>query len=481
MYDLCIIGGGIVGTNIARELSKYQLNILVLEKEEDIGCGATKANSGIVHGGYVAKPDTLKGKLCIQGNRMYRQLNQQLNFGYKQTGALVLAFNQEDMEELEKLYQSGIENGVKEIEIIDREQALQMEPNLNPDIAAALYCGEVGITSPYEFAIALMENAIDNGVTLKLNTEVKNIEKDNGIFTIDTGEKSYQARYIINSAGVFSDKIASMVGQNTFDILPRRGQYVIFDKGTGEKVNHVIFQVPSKKGKGILVASTYHGNLMIGPNAEDTQNKEDVGTEKDALEEIVMTAKRSVPQFNLNQIIRTFSGIRATPTTKDFIIEETKEKGFINVAGIESPGLTASPAIALHVKDILKDMGVELVLKEDFNPYRKPIIKEKNLKPEEIKDLLFIDSAPEKIICRCEGVSEAEIVDALHRNIDIYSPDAIKRRTRAGMGRCQGGFCESRVREIISREKNIPLDQVPHREDQLKGKGEREKADFYRK
>lgn len=480
MYDVCIIGAGIVGTNIARELSKYQLDILVLDKEEDVGCGATKANSGIVHGGYVAKPGTLKGKLCIQGNRMYEQLEQELNFGYKQTGALVLAFNQEDMVGLKRLYQYGLENGLEDLVIIDKEQALQMEPKLNPDIVAALYSREVGITSPYEFAIALMENAIENGVTLKLNSEVKSIKKEGEAFIVATQEESYEAKYIINAAGVFSDTIASMVGQNNFTILPIRGQYVIFDKGTGEKVNHVIFQVPSKKGKGVLVASTYHGNLMIGPNAEDIYDKEDVGTEKEALEEIIETAKRSVPEFNLNQIIRTFSGIRATPNTKDFIIEETKEKGFINVAGIESPGLTSSPAIALYVKDILISMGVKLVEKVDFNPYRKPIYKGKNLKPEEIKELLFIDSAPEKIICRCEVVSEAEIVDALHRNIDINSPDTIKRRTRAGMGRCQGEFCEIRVREIISREKNIPLDQVPRREDQLKGKGERERADFFK-
>lgn len=479
IFDICIIGAGVVGANIARELSKYKLKIIMLEKMKDVSLGATKANSGIVHGGYAAKNGTLKAQLCYKGNRMYKELNKELNFGYRKTGSMVLAFREEERRELKKQYENGIKNGVKGLKIIDAKEILKMEPNINTNIVAGLYCEEAGVTSPYEFTIALMENAIKNGVKLKLKAEVLDIKKKKDYFEIGTEKEQYKSKYIINAAGVYSDHIASMVGENNFKIIPRRGQYIILDKGTGEKVHHVIFQVPTKEGKGILVTSTYHGNLLIGPNAEEVSYKEDIGTEKTALDKIIETAKKSVPNFNLIKTIRTFSGIRATPSTGDFIIEETNTKGFINVAGIESPGLTASPAIALYVVEILEKMGIKFIKKEDFNPYRPPIITEKDISPEEIKERLFIQPSPEKIICRCEVVSEGEIVDALHRNIDINSPDSVKLRTRAGMGRCQGAFCENRVREIIAREKNISLDKVPHKDEHLKGRGKREPARFY--
>ena len=476
MYDICIIGAGTVGANIARELAKYKVNICLLEKEEDVSCGASKANSGIVHGGYSDEPGTLKAELCVKGNRMYEQLNQELNFGYRETGSLVLAFRDEDKATLEKLYQYGIGNGVGGLAIIDGEKVREMEPYVSKDVIGALYCANAGVTSPYEFVIALVENAITNGVDLKLNTAVVSIEKTNGYFKIATNKEEIQAAYVINAAGVYSDKIASMVGIDEYHITPRRGQYVLLDKTQNYLANSVIFQVPSKLGKGILVTTTYHGNLMVGPNAEEISDKEDVSTTEEVLEYIVKTARISVPEFDMKKAITSFAGNRPVSNKKDWVIEESSVRGFVNLVGIDSPGLTASPAIALKVIDILKKAGLELSLKSDFKSCRQPIIKVKDSK---FKGDINAANPGEHIICRCEQVTEAEIVDALHRNITIKSVDAIKRRTRAGMGTCQSGFCRSRVKEIIARELNIPLEEVTQRGKDSPGLPQRAKRGQY--
>ncbi|EIW19841.1 MULTISPECIES: NAD(P)/FAD-dependent oxidoreductase [Pelosinus] len=476
MYDICIIGAGVVGTNIARELSKYQIRVCLVEKEEDVSCGASKANSGIVHGGYSDEPGTLKAELCVKGNRMYEQLNKELNFGYRETGSVVLAFRDEDMKTLEKLYQYGIKNGVGGLAIIDGEKVRELEPYVSKEVKAALYCRNAGVTSPYEFVIALAENAITNGVELKLNTAVVGIEKVEDYFKVITNKGEIQTQYIINAAGIYCDKISSLIGIDDFHIIPRRGQYVLLDKEQNYLANSVIFQVPTELGKGILVTTTYHGNLMVGPNAEEISDKDDVGTTEDVLENIVKTARMSVPDFDMKQAITSFAGNRPISSKKDWIIEESRVAGFINLIGIDSPGLTASPAIALKVAGLLKQAGLELRNKKDFMAYRKPIIqvKDKNFKGD-----INSTNPDEHIICRCEQVTETEIIDALHRNIAIKSIDAIKRRTRAGMGKCQSGFCRSRVKEIIARELHIPVEEVTQRGKDSPGLPERAKRGKY--
>ena len=454
MYDFLIIGAGASGTSIARELSKYDVSICILEKSDDVSNGASKANSGIIHGGYATTFGTLKGKLSFLGNPMFKQLNEELNFGYRKTGGLVLAFNENELEKLHTLLENGKKYGTKNLKLLEKKELLSIEPNINKEVKYALYCPDVGVTSPYEYTIAIAENAIENGAELFLNSEVLKIEEHKDYFEIITKDNVFKSKYLINAAGIYADKVSSMVGVKTFKINPRKGEYILFEKGTGSIVNNVIFQVPTKKGKGVLVTSTYHGNLMIGPNAEEVKSKSNTKTSKETLNYVIEMAKKSIPYFDFKKKLKTFSGIRPTPNTEDFIIEESKER-FINVAGIESPGLTSSPAIAKYVLEIIKKK-INLEKKKKFNPYRKPIIKSKNLTPEEIKNLINIDSSNEKIICRCEQVTEGEIIDALSRNIPIKTIKAIKMRTRAGMGRCQGMFCKPRVEKILKKfiEKN---------------------------
>lgn len=462
MYDIIIIGAGVVGSLVARELSKYNIKIALLEKENDVSCGASKANSGIIHGGYDAKHGTLKSKLSHKGNQMYDKLNSELNFGFERIGSLVIGYNEEDLESLKKLMENGKKNGVKNLEILTKEKIKEIEPNINDNVKYALYCKDVGIVSPYEVTIAAAENAVENGVKLFLNNEVISIKKDE-FFIVETTKKIFKSKYIINCAGLYSDKIANMVGIDDFYIIPRKGEYMLFEKYYGDIVNHVIFQVPTKHGKGVLVTKTYHNNLMIGPNAQEIDTKEDTSTSIETLKSIYEKSKNSIPNIDYKKIIRSFAGIRATSDRHDFIIEESKVKNFINVAGIESPGLTSAPAIAKMVENILLNKE-NFEKKENFNPYRKAIVKKK-LKTEllsnnELKPLL--DN--ETYICRCEQVSKETILDALSRGIEIKSVDGIKRRTRAGMGICQGNFCGPRVKKVISEYYNIPIESVKDRD-----------------
>lgn len=459
IYDVIIIGAGIVGTAIARWLSRYKLRVLLLEKANDVSMGATKANSAIAHGGYAESHATLKGSLCYKGRIQFKRLNEELNFGFAETGSLVIT-TEDDTEPLEKLMENGIKNGLEDLSIIGAEEIRKLEPVLSHDVKWALYCKGAGVCSPYEMAIALAENAIKNGVTLKLEEEVTAMEKTADFFKVIVNhEKEYRGRYVVNSSGIYSDKVSKMLGVDDFEILPRSGEYLLFTRGTGDPINTVIFQLPTKLGKGVLLASTYYGNLLIGPDAVDDGEREDTSTHLERIARIYEQTKALYDKINPKLFIRSFTGIRARSSSGDFIIEETRVPGFINVAGIQSPGLTSSPAIADRVVEILREAGLELVEDPNFDPYRKGIITKKPLKPfKEIQHLIDIPSSPEKIICKCEQVTEGEIVDALHRGIEVKSVDGVKRRARATMGWCQGTFCRSRVIEVMEREYQKPVD-----------------------
>lgn len=460
MYDVIIIGAGIVGTSIARRLSRYQLSIAILEKDNDVSMGSTKANSAIVHGGYAEANAKVKGRLCYKGRVQYEQLNEELHFGFRKTGSLVITTDEKDLPKLEAMLENGKKNGLTDLKILNREEILAMDPNINPQVVYALYCEGAGVCSPYEMAIAMAENAIHNGAELFLNTAVQGIEKKEDSFLIQTDKGEFQGRFVINAAGLFSDKIDQMVNEKTFEIKPRSGEYLLFAPGTGKALNNVVFQMPSKMGKGILVTSTYHGNLLLGPDAIDEDGTANRSTHIDRLYKIYQEGLNTTDKIEPMTFIRSFTGVRAVSTTDDFVIGATATPGFLNAAGIQSPGLTSSPAIADMIAEELEHQGLELKDDPSYDPYRAPIIERKEeMRPfEEINALINLPSCPEKIICRCEQVPEGTIVDALHRGIQVTTVDGVKRRTRASMGYCQGAFCRPRIKEVIEREYGIEID-----------------------
>lgn len=461
MYDVTIIGAGIIGNFIARELSKYDLKVLLLDKENDVANGTTKANSAIVHAGYDAEPNSLKARFNVEGNRMMEQICKELDVPFKRIGSLVVAFNEEEIETVKGIYEKGLKNGVPNMRIILKDELLEMEPNINPEAVGALYAPTGGIVGPWELAIALAENAVENGVELRLNTEVLNIEKQDTGYKIYTNDGEIDSKYVVNSAGVYADRIHNMVADPTFTLTPRRGQYYLLDKSAGTLVNRVIFQSPSKISKGVVVLPTVHGNLLVGPDAEDIDDRDNKYTSDDRLDFVKDRAKKTSDKIPFNMVITSFAGLRASPSTGDFIVEEVEgAKGFIDVAGIESPGLSASPAIGDFVASLLKEIDGNFVENEDFNPIRREMIHFMELSQEEKSRLIKEDPRYGRIICRCENITEGEIVDAIHRKVGGTSVDGIKRRTRAGMGRCQGGFCQPRVIEILARELGKGLTEI---------------------
>ena len=477
-YDLCIIGAGVVGLNIAREISRFRLRVCVIEKEEDVGRGCTKANSGIVHGGYSDEPGTLKAELCVAGNRLYEQLDRELHFGYRQTGSLVLAFSGAEIPALQKLLDKGRQNGAAGLQILDSEELHRREPHLNPEAVAALHCEAAGVTSPYEFAIALAENAVANGVELRLQESVQALDPVPEGFLISTSRGLLASRFVVNSAGLFSDRIAAMAGIHDYRITPRRGQYVVLDKDQSHLVRSVIFQVPTALGKGILVTTTFHGNLMVGPNAEEIDDRTDVGTDIQTLERIVALARRSVPGFDMRKALTSFAGNRPVSNQPDWVIGEGGVRNLIQLIGIDSPGLTASPAIARKVVRILENRGLRLEPDPRFQPQRRPIIQKKT--PDFTGGVDAADPGL-RLICRCEQVTEAEILDCLDRGIPVRSLDAVKYRTRAGMGRCQGAFCGPRVRELLAARLGIPAEQICGRGECSSGLAQRaRRSDLFR-
>lgn len=460
MYDVLIIGAGIIGTSIARRLSRYQLSICLVEKSNDVAMGSTKANSAIVHGGYAEANAKLKGRLCYKGRTQFEQLDKELHFGFRKTGSLVMTTDKNDLPKLEALLENGKKNGLTDLKILNHDEIVTLEPNINPEAVYALYCEGAGVCSPYEMAIAMAENAIQNGVDLYLFSEVVDIEKKDTHFIIHMNNRDFEARYVINAAGLYSAQIDQMLHETSFEIHPRSGEYILFAPGTGKALNTVVFQMPSKMGKGILVTSTYHGNLLLGPDAIDEDGPIDRSTHVERLYHIYKEGLLTTDQIDINTFIRSFTGIRAVASTDDFIIGATKTPGFINVAGIQSPGLTSSPAIADYVTEELAIQGLDLKEDPNYNPNRKPIIEKKEhlLPYEEVAKRLDLPSCPEKIICRCEQVDEKTIVDCLHRGIPVLSVDGVKRRTRASMGYCQGAFCRPRIQAVMEREYGVPID-----------------------
>ncbi len=461
MYDVAIIGAGVIGTFIARELSRYKLDIVLIEKNSDVADGTTKANSAIIHAGYNAEVGSNKGKFNAQANPMFDKVCEELDVPFKRIGSLVIGFDNKDMETIKGLYKNGVALGIPNMEIIDGDRVKEIEPNISDKVIGALYAPTCGIIGPWDLAIALAENGVENGLQLMLNSEVKDIKEEKGKYKIFTEDKKIDVKYVINCAGLYADKVHNMVASPSFKITPRRGQYYILDKSAGDFVNSVVFQCPTKLGKGVLVAPTVHGNVIVGPDAEDLEDKGAVNTTADRLQFVKESAMKSFPNIPINKVITSFAGLRAEANTGDFIIGESREaKGFINVAGIKSPGLASSPAIAKYVVDLVRGLAGELEEKKDFNPKRKKVIRFESLSSEEKAKLIKKDSRYGRIICRCENITEGEIVDAIKRKVGATTVDGIKRRVRPGMGRCQGGFCGPRVMEILARELGKEINEI---------------------
>lgn len=461
MFDVIIIGAGVAGAASARELSRYKVNALVLEKAEDVCCGTSKANSAIVHAGYDAAEGSLMAKLNVEGNRMIPELAKELDFPFSPCGSFVVCLHEEDLPGLQELYDRGVKNGVKDLEIItDKARIHEMEPNLADEVVGVLYAPTAGIVCPFNMNIAFAENAYTNGVDFKFNTEVQNFKKIDGGWAVETNQGVFETRYVVNAAGVHADEFHNMVSETKIHITPRRGDYCLLDKSAGKHVNRTIFALPSKYGKGVLVSPTVHGNLIVGPTAIDIEDKESTATTREGLDELINKAGMNVKDLPMRQVITSFSGLRAHEDNHEFIIKELEDApGFVDCAGIESPGLTSCPAIGRMVADILQEkMGLEP--NPDFNGSRKGILNPEELSKEERIELIKKDPAYGNIICRCEMVTEGEILDAIRRPLGARSLDAVKRRTRAGMGRCQAGFCSPRTMEILHRECGIPMTEI---------------------
>ena len=459
MYDIAIIGAGVVGGMIARTLSAYNLRICILEKENDVAMGATKANSAIVHAGFDAKEGSLKAKLNVQGSKMMKKITEELGVKYKNNGSLVIGFNDEDRHAIEELLERGIKNGVEGLRILDISELVKLEPNVGDSVTVALYAPTGAIVCPYELTVAAIGNAMDNGVELKTNFNVCAVNELDCGYEIVSENDCVKTKYVINAAGVYSDRIAAMIGDTSFCITPRKGEYILLDKECGDHVGKTIFRTPSKMGKGILISPTVDGNLLTGPTSVDIEDKNDNSTSSDGFSRIIQEANENIKGIPFGKTITSFCGLRATGDTGDFIINSPK-KGFVNVAGIESPGLSASPAIAIMVKDILAEQGVELTEKSDYNPLRKPMHRFRELSIEEKNKIIKQDKSFGKIICRCESVTEGEILEAIRTNPKPTDLDGVKRRTRAQMGRCQGGFCTPYIMKLLAEEMNIPYEDV---------------------
>lgn len=460
MYDVAVIGAGVTGCAIARELSKYDADICVIEREEDVCCGTSKANSAIIHAGFDAVPGTLKARLNVAGNAMMDDLARDLDIPFTRNGSLVVCTKDQDSDGLNTLLARGRANGVPGLRILNETEAKEMEPNLSDAVSCALYAPTGGIVCPFHFTIALAENAWANGVTFFLNNAVTAITKKDGYYKITTDKQTFESRAIVNAAGVYADVISAMASRDPIHITARKGEYCLLDKSAGTHVTHTIFQLPGKMGKGVLVTPTVHGNLLVGPTAENTENKEGTNTTAEGLGSLAATAALSVKNVPMRQVITSFAGLRAHEDNDDFILREASDAPlFFEAAGIESPGLSSAPAIGVFLAELIRDR-MSLTKKSGFIAARKGILRPETLSVEERNALIKEQPAYGNIICRCEMISEGEIIDAIRRPLGARSLDGVKRRTRAGMGRCQAGFCSPRTMEILAREVPLAMTEI---------------------
>lgn len=462
-FDVIVIGGGATGTAIARELSKFKLKAALLESNIDIGAAATKGNGGVTHSGYDPKAGSLKAKINVKGTLMIPKLSKELDFKFINSGTMTLGFKDEDIPVLKKLHENGIANGVPGVKLIGRDEILKIDKKANKDAIMALHAPSAGVVDPFELAIAFAENASENGVLIYRNQKVESIKKEKDIFIIQTQNKTYKTRFIVNAAGVHGSEVANMAGIFDYEVKPRYGEILLIDKAIGFKLSSIFFPVPGSHTKGVAVIPTPDGNIIVGSTARMTEDKEDISVTREGIIELLKGAKLLVPDIDEKYLIREFAGLRpvAINNNDDFVIEASKEvKGFINAIGIQSPGIGAAPAIAEYVIEILSNEGLELKEKLDFNPYRTAIQDFSEVNDQEKSKLIKEDPLYGNVICRCECVTEAEIVKAIHRPVGATTVDGVKRRVRAGMGRCQGGFCQPKVISIIARELNISPEEV---------------------
>lgn len=458
--DVVVIGGGIVGTAVLRELSKYDLKCILVEKEPDLAMGTTKANSAILHAGFDAPTGSLKAITNVRGNKLYHELEQELGLDIKWTGSLVAATTDEEMATLQELLERGKANGVEGLKILSREEVLQKEKNLT-SVKGALWAPSAGVCWPFGAALAFARCAVQNGAEVMRDCRVLGFIKEDGRITgVETSKGVIKTKYVVNAAGVYADEIAKLAGDESFTITPRKGEYILFDKtACSSLVFGVVFPTPTKKSKGILVCTTTHGNTFIGPNAQDMEDKEDHAVTAEGMNEIIASARKLIPNLPMGAAITEFSGLRAVSSTGDFIIGVSAVAGLYNAAGMQSPGLTAAPAVAeMLAEAIVKDSGAKA--KADFKAElpKKPVFNRLNWDKQ--AELIKENSMYGRVICRCETITEAEIVEAIHESCGARTVDGVKRRTRAGMGRCQGGFCGPRVTQILARELNIPVPEV---------------------
>lgn len=460
MYDIIIIGAGVIGCAVARELSKYNAKILVIEKNEDVCAGTSKANSAIVHSGYDAQNGTLKAKFNVEGNRMMENVCKELDVPFKRIGSLTVCTEKELLPELEKLKDRGERNGVEGLKVLSREELLAIEPHIGDEVVGALLAPTAGIVCPFKLTIAFAENAAVNGAEFLFDTQVNKIYADSGVWHVVTDEKEYEAKAVVNAAGVYSDMFNNMVSERKLHITPRRGDYILLDRSAEGFVKHTIFQLPTKLGKGVLVTPTVHGNTIVGPTAVDVDDKESTATTAEGIDSVIAKSALSVKGLPVRQVITSFAGLRAHEDGHEFVLGEPEDaENFYNCAGIESPGLSAAPAIGVYIAGLIREK-LSLSDKEDFIAERKDILNPAKLSLEERNELIEREPAYGTIICRCESVTEGEIIDAIRRPVGARSLDGVKRRTRAGMGRCQAGFCSPKVMEILRRELNMDLTEV---------------------
>jgi len=461
-YDVAIIGAGVCGANVARKLSQYELKVALLEKEIDVSLGTSKANSGIVHGGFHDNKKYLKARLELQGALMFERLHSELDFPFERCGIVVVALHEDEMRSIEQLYRQGVDNGVIGIEMCSRERMLELEPKLSPDTVGGLYAPSGGIVEPYRFVFSLVENARKNGVELLTEFAVASARREGDFWTIKAADgRELRARFVVNSAGLYADAVSAAFGAEEFTIKPRKGEYYLLDKMTKAKPNRVIFPVPTAVSKGMLIIPTVEGTVLIGPTATSIEDKEDFSTTRKELEGILRSARTMVPSISENDVITSFAGLRPV-WGEDFYIDlSAKAPNLVHVAAIQSPGLTASPAIGEYVKDLLKKAGLRLVEKSDWDPYMHKVPRTRDLSPFELDEQVKKDPAYGDIVCRCERVSESEIIQAIRAGHTTL--DGIKYVTRAQMGRCQGGFCTYKIIKILMRETGMSYDEVTKR------------------